>query len=235
MSHLVIENLNVFYGDFQAIRSVSLEVPQGSVVSLIGANGAGKSTLLKAVAGLLKPAAGRITYAEKDITGLPPDKIVAAGISLVPEGGRVFPRLTVLENLLVGSYTPKARKKKNALLEKVYELFPRLAERSRQLANSLSGGERQMLAIGRALMSDPQLILFDEISLGLAPRVIKDIYQKIKEINRTGTTVVLVEQDVKRSLKASQKSYVLLEGRVVLAGRSQKLSEEEVRKAYFGL
>ncbi|MEW6425709.1 MAG: ABC transporter ATP-binding protein [Bacillota bacterium] len=232
---LRIENLNVFYGDFQAIRNVSLEIPQGSVVSLIGANGAGKSTLLKAVSGLQKPAAGKITYSGADITGLSPDKIVAAGISMVPEGGRVFPRLTVLENLLVGSYTPKARKKRNTLLEKVYELFPRLAERSRQLANSLSGGERQMLAIGRALMSDPRLILFDEISLGLAPRVIKDIYQRIKEINRTGTTIVLVEQDVKRSLKASEKSYVLLEGKVVLAGRSKELSEEEVRKAYFGL
>lgn len=230
---LRIENLNVFYGDFQAIRNVSLEIPEGSVVSLIGANGAGKSTLLKAVSGLQKPAAGRITYAGADITGLSPDKIVAAGISLVPEGGRAFPRLTVLENLLVGSY--KARKKRKALLEKVYELFPRLAERSRQLANSLSGGERQMLAIGRALMSDPRLILFDEISLGLAPRVIKDIYQRIKEINRAGTTIVLVEQDVKRSLKASEKSYVLLEGKVVLAGRSKELSEEEVRKAYFGL
>lgn len=230
---LRIENLNVFYGDFQAIRNVSLEIPEGSVVSLIGANGAGKSTLLKAVSGLQKPAAGRITYAGADITGLSPDKIVAAGISLVPERGRAFPRLTVLENLLVGSY--KARKKRKALLEKVYELFPRLAERSRQLANSLSGGERQMLAIGRALMSDPRLILFDEISLGLAPRVIKDIYQRIKEINRAGTTIVLVEQDVKRSLKASEKSYVLLEGKVVLAGRSKELSEEEVRKAYFGL
>lgn len=232
---LRVENLDVHYGDFQAIRNVSLEIPGGSAVSVIGANGAGKSTLMKAIAGILNVTGGQITYMGEDITGLSPDKIVAAGISLVPEGGKVFPRMTVLENLIIGSYTPKARSKKNTLLSKVYELFPRLEERSGQLANSLSGGERQMLAIGRALMSDPKVILFDEISLGLAPRVIKDIYQQIKGINLEGTTVVLVEQDVKRSLKASETSFVMLEGKIVLSGKSGELTEEEVRKAYFGI
>lgn len=232
---LRVENLDVHYGDFQAIRGVSLEIAEGSVVSIIGANGAGKSTLLKAVSGLMKPSAGKVTFAGKDITGMEPHQIVQAGISLVPESGRVFPRMTVLDNLITGSYTPRARSKKNEILNRVYELFPRLAERSNQLSNSLSGGERQMLAIGRALMSDPRMVLFDEISLGLAPVVIKDIYQRIKVINREGATVVLVEQDVKRSLKASEMSHVMLEGKVVLSGKSGELSEEDVRKAYFGV
>ncbi|MCL6477483.1 MAG: ABC transporter ATP-binding protein [Peptococcaceae bacterium] len=232
---LRVDNLEVHYGDFQALRKVSLQITGGSVTSIIGANGSGKSTLMKAISGLLKPTAGTVSYMGRDITGLMPDQIVDAGISLVPEGGAVFPRMTVLDNLIIGSYSPKARKKKNTLLGKVYKLFPWLAERSNQLANNLSGGERQMLAIGRALMSDPKLILFDEISLGLAPRVIKDIYQKIKDINRDGTTVVLVEQDVKRSLKFSETSYVMLEGKVVLSGKSCDLAEDEVRKAYFGI
>lgn len=232
---LRVQDLDVHYGDFQAVRKVSFEVPKGAVVSIIGANGAGKSTLLKAISGLLKPSSGTVTFLGKNISGLPADEVVAGGLSMVPEGARVFARLTVLENLIIGSYTSKARKKRKELLSKVYALFPVLAERSNQLANSLSGGERQMLAIGRALMSDPELILFDEISLGLAPRVIKDIYQRIREINQEGKTVVLVEQDVRRSLKASEMSYVMLEGRVVLAGRSKDLAEEDVRKAYFGL
>lgn len=232
---LRVENLEVRYGDFLALSDVSLEVRRGSIVSIIGANGAGKSTLLKTIAGLLKPSRGRIFFAGRQINGWRPHEAVAAGVSLVPEGSRVFPRMSVLDNLLVGSYTPRARKKRDALLARVYELFPVLAERSSQLASTLSGGERQMLAIGRALMSDPSLILFDEISLGLAPVVIKDIYERIREINAEGTTVVLVEQDVRRSLKTSEISYVLLEGRVVLSGRSQELDEEQVKKAYFGV
>ncbi len=232
---LRVEEVDVHYGDFQAIRKVSFEVPEGSVVSIIGANGAGKSTLLKAISGLLKPTRGRLFLADREITSTPAHEIVAGGVALVPEGARVFPRMTVLDNLITGSYTGRARSKGDELLKRVYELFPILAERSKQIAGSLSGGQRQMLAIGRALMSDPKLIMFDEISLGLAPTVVKDIYQRIKVINQEGTTVVLVEQDVKRSLKASETSYVMLEGRFVLSGRSSELSEEAVRKAYFGI
>ncbi len=232
---LRVEDLDVFYGDFQAIRKVSFEVPAGSVVSIIGANGAGKSTLLKAISGILKPASGRLHFDGLDITQLPAHRIVELGMALVPEGGRVFPRMTVLDNLITGAYTARARKRKDDLLKRVCDLFPILAERSGQVAGSLSGGQRQMLAIGRALMSDPRLVMFDEISLGLAPTVIKDIYQRIRAINQEGTTVVLVEQDVKRSLKASETSYVMLEGRIVLSGRSSELPEEDVRKAYFGI
>lgn len=232
---LRIEDLNINYGDFQALSKVSLEVAEGTIVSVIGANGAGKSTLLQAISGLLKPSGGRIIFKNEDISGFAPHETVAQGISLIPEGGKVFTGLTVLENLTIGSYTPKARKKKAGLLAKVYELFPVLSEKANQLAGNLSGGQRQMLAIGRALMSDPKLLLFDEISLGLAPKVIKDIYQRIKLINQEGTTVVLVEQDVRRSLKASENSYVMLEGSIVLFGRSQELSEEKVREAYFGV
>ena len=232
---LRLEEVDVHYGDFQAVRKVSFEVAEGSVVSIIGANGAGKSTLMKAIAGLMKPTHGRIIFRGKDITGHSAHEIVAAGMSLVPEGAKVFPRMTVLENLIIGSYTSRARAKRNDLLKKVYELFPRLQERTNQMASSLSGGERQMLAIGRALMSDPKLILFDEISLGLAPTVIKDIYQRIKVINEEGTSMVIVEQDVSRSLKASEISHVMLEGRVVLSGKSKELTKEAVSKAYFGL
>lgn len=232
---LKVEGLDVHYGDFQAIRQVSFEVPEGSVVSIIGSNGAGKSTLLKAVSGLLNPTRGRLSFSGTDITARPAHETVAMGMALVPEGAKVFSRMTVLDNLITGSYAARARKRKDELLKKVYELFPILAERSSQLAGSMSGGQRQMLAIGRALMSDPRLIMFDEISLGLAPTVVKDIYSRIKAINQEGTTVVLVEQDVKRSLKASESSCVMLEGRIVLSGRSSELSEEAVRKAYFGI
>ena len=232
---LRVDELDVHYGDFQAIRQVSFEVAEGAVVSIIGANGAGKSTLLKAISGLLKPTRGKLYFSGMDITSLPAHEIVAGGMSLVPEGAKVFPRMTVLDNLITGSYTSRARKKKTELLKRVHELFPILGERSGQMAGSLSGGQRQMLAIGRALMADPRLIMFDEISLGLAPTVVKDIYQRIKTINQEGTTVVLVEQDVKRSLKASESSCVMLEGRIVLSGRSSELSEEAVRRAYFGI
>ncbi|MGB9660777.1 MAG: ABC transporter ATP-binding protein [Moorellaceae bacterium] len=232
---LQVENVDVHYGDFQAIRNVSLQVAEGSIVSIIGANGAGKSTLLKAIAGLLKPSRGKITFKGKDITGLMANQVVAEGISLVPEGRRVFSRMTVFENLLMGSYTLRARKKRDELLHKVFELFPALQEKSQEMASNLSGGQQQMLAIGRALMSDPELVIFDEISLGLAPLVIKEIYQKIAEISRAGKTIVLVEQDVKRSLKASEFSYILRGGQIVLAGKSADLDEEEVRKAYFGI
>ena len=215
---LKVDAVNVFYGDFHALWDISLEVRQGEIVSIIGSNGSGKSTLLNAIAGQLAPRTGAISYFGEAVSGLPPHETVARGMALVPEGRRVFPRLTVFENLLMGSYTPKARKNREQSLKNIYELFPRLRERQNQMADTLSGGEQQMLAIGRALMSEPKVLLCDEISLGLAPIVIKDIYQKIKQINALGLTIILVEQDITRSLKAAHRAYVMLEGKVVLEG-----------------
>lgn len=232
---LSVRNLDVHYKDFHVIRQISLDIPENSVVSIIGANGAGKSTLLKAVAGVLRPTAGRVEFAGRDITGMAAHEIVSEGMSMVPEGARVFTRLTVLENLTIGSYVPRARRERAQYLQRVYELFPVLEQRSHQLANTLSGGERQMLAIGRSLMSRPKMIFFDETYLGLAPLVVNDIYNRIKQIHREGVTVVLVDQDFRRSLKNSDFSYILLEGKVVLSGNSQDLVEEDVRKAYFGI
>lgn len=232
---LQTEGLNVHYGDLQALHEVSISIKKGSVVSIIGSNGAGKSTLLNTIVGINKPTGGRITFCGEDITGMLTSSIVAKGITMSPEGSRVFQKMSVEENLLMGAYLPQARKKKGELLQKAYELFPVLKEKSSQLATYLSGGQRQMLAIARAIMSEPQLILCDEISLGLAPVIIKDIYQKIKEINSEGTTVVLVEQDVKRSLKYSDYSYVMVKGRIVMEGPSSELPENEVKDAYFGV
>lgn len=232
---LRVQNIDVFYHDFHALWEVSIDVEEASVVSIIGANGAGKSTLLNTIAGVYSPSNGIIEFNGKKINGLTPYETVAEGISLVPEGRRVFPRLTVLENLEMGSYLPKARKRKNEMLKKVYELFPILSERRNQFASTLSGGEQQMLAIGRALMSEPRLILFDEISLGLAPLVIKHIYQRVKQINTEGITVLLVEQDIQRSLKAAKKVYIMQSGRIRLSGQPGELSQEEIRKAYFGI
>lgn len=232
---LKVRNLDVHYGDFQALWDISIEVGKGKVVSIIGANGSGKSTLLNTIAGLLKPSHGVIEFRGESIHNLGPHEMVARGISLVPEGRRLFPSLTVFENLIIGSYAPRSRKKRDLALGKVYELFPILKERAGQMSDTLSGGEQQMLAIARALMSDPSLILFDEISLGLAPLIIKNIYQTVREINQQGITVVLVEQDVKRSLKAANMAYIMLEGKVVLQGEPSTLSEKTVREAYFGL
>jgi branched-chain amino acid transport system ATP-binding protein len=232
---LQVEQIDVHYGDFHALWDVSLEVEEAQVVSIIGANGAGKSTLLSTIAGVKKPSRGTVQFKGNRINGLPPYQAVIEGISMVPEGRRVFPRLTVLENLEIGSYTPKARRRKSEALRKIYELFPVLEERKGQLSSTLSGGEQQMLAIGRALMSWPQLILIDEISLGLAPVVIKQIYQKVKQINAEGITALLVEQDIQRSLKAAHKVYIMQSGRIRLEGRPEDLSQEEIRKAYFGL
>ena len=232
---LRVRNIDVFYHDFRALWDVSLEVEEALVVSIIGANGAGKSTLLNAIAGLLNPSQGAIEFRGKKINGLMPYLAVAEGISLVPEGRRIFPRLTVLENLEMGCYIPKARHKKNEVLRKIYELFPILEERRNQLSSTLSGGEQQMLAVGRALMSEPRLILFDEISLGLSPLVIKHIYQRVKQINTEGITALLVEQDIQRSLKVAQKVYIMQSGRIRLEGRPAELSQEDIRKAYFGL
>ena len=232
---LRVQNIDVFYGDFHALWDVSLEVEEALVISMIGANGAGKSTLLNTIAGVLAPSKGTVEFRGKRTNGLMPYQAVIQGISMVPEGRRVFPRLTVLENLEVGCYIPKARKRKNEVLKKIYELFPVLEERKNQFSNTLSGGEQQMLAIGRALMCEPRLILFDEISLGLAPLVIKHIYQRVKQINEEGITALLVEQDIQRSLKAAHKVYIMQSGRIRLGGRPGELSSEEIRKAYFGI
>ena len=232
---LKVSELDVHYKDFQALWNVSFEVKKGEIVSFIGANGSGKSTLLNSIAGLLAPSRGTIECFGERIDGLLPHETVPRGITLVPEGRRVFPRLTVYENLVLGSYTPKMRAKKDVALAKIYELFPKLEERRRQMANTLSGGEQQMLAIGRAMMSEPRLILCDEISLGLAPVVIKDIYKRLRQINQDGITIVLVEQDIKRSLKVAHRAYIMLEGKVVLEGEPSSLTEERVKKAYFGI
>jgi len=232
---LRVLDLDAHYKDFQALWTVSLDVRKGEVVSIIGANGSGKSTLLNTISGLLTPTRGTIEFFGKEIGDLVPHKTVAEGISLVPEGRRVFPRLTVNENLVMGSYVPRSRPNKNKSLKDIHELFPVLKARQNQMADTLSGGEQQMLAIGRALMSEPKLILCDEISLGLAPMIIKDIYKRLMQINAEGLTIVLVEQDIRRSLKAANHAYVMLEGKVVLEGEPSSLTEDEVKKAYFGL
>jgi branched-chain amino acid transport system ATP-binding protein len=232
---LKVSELDVHYKDFQALWNVSLEVKEREIVSVIGANGAGKSTLLNTVSGLLTPTRGTVEFFGDRIDGEPPHKTVPRGITLVPEGRRIFPRLTVYENLFMGSYTPRKRAKRDEGMNRLYELFPVLRARRNQMGNTLSGGEQQMLALGRALMSDPRLILCDEISLGLAPVVIKSIYKRLEQINQNGITIVLVEQDVKRSLKAANRAYIMLEGKMVLEGDPSSLSEEEVKKAYFGI
>jgi branched-chain amino acid transport system ATP-binding protein len=232
---LKMKGVDVFYDDFKALWDISLTVEQGDIVSIIGSNGSGKSTLLNTLGGQLLPKTGDISYFGKPIGGLPSYQIVSEGMALVPEGRRVFSSLTVLENLIMGSYPPKSRKKCTQSLEKVYDLFPRLKERKSQMSNTLSGGEQQMLAIGRALMSEPKVLLCDEISLGLAPIIIKGIYQKIKQINELGLTIILVEQDIKRSLKVANYAYVMLEGKIVLEGNPDDLTEDQVKKAYFGI
>jgi branched-chain amino acid transport system ATP-binding protein len=233
---LRVQKIDVFYHDFHALWDVSIEVEEARVVSIIGANGAGKSTLLSTIAGVLRPSTGTIEFHGKKINGLMPYQAVAEGISMVPEGRRMFPRLTVLENLEVGCYISQARKRKDEVLRRIYNLFPILEERKNQFSSTLSGGEQQMLAIGRALMSEPKLILFDEISLGLAPLVIKNIYHTVKQINLEGQiTALLVEQDIQRSLKAAHKVYIMQSGRIRLEGLPKELSQEDIRKAYFGL
>ena len=235
-SLLRVQNIDVFYHDFHALWGVSIDVEEALVVSIIGANGAGKSTLLNTIAGVLRPSKGTIEFHDKKINGLMPYQAVTEGISMVPEGRRMFPRLTVLENLEVGCYTRKARKRKDEVLRRIYDLFPILEERKNQFSSTLSGGEQQMLAIGRALMSEPKLILFDEISLGLAPLVIKNIYHTVKQINLEGRiTALLVEQDIQRSLKAAHRVYIMQSGKIRLGGIPKELSQEDIRKAYFGL
>ena len=232
---LKLDQVSVYYGDLCAVRDISLEVREGEIVSLIGANGAGKSTLLNTIMGLTHPKTGSIEFAGRRIERLETHDIIQLGLALVPEGRRIFPELTVYENLIAGSYTRRARQNKQQMLKRVYELFPILEERKKQLASTLSGGEQQMLAIGRALMTDPKMILFDEISLGLSPIVTLKIYETIKRIRSEGVTILLVEQNVRQSLAVADRAYVLKAGRIVLSGETKDLrDEEEVRKAYFG-
>jgi branched-chain amino acid transport system ATP-binding protein len=235
MRTLEIRDLSVFYGSFQALWDVALDVERGQIVSVLGSNGAGKSTLLMAISGLLKLLSGVIRFEERRIDGLDSHQIVDLGIALVPEGRKIFLSLTVRENLLIGSFTPRARASRNENLEYIYHLFPPLKARANQKGSNLSGGEQQMLAIGRALMSTPRFIIFDEISLGLSPLVVKELYRTVKEINQKGLTTVLVEQDVKRSLKVADYVYILQEGKVTLKGNPRYFSEDVVKKAYFGL
>ena len=232
---LKVEHIQAKYGDFLAVADASMEVPEKQVVSLIGANGAGKSTMMDTVAGIHSPTTGKVYFKGEDITGLPAYEIVTRGLCLVPQGSRCFVRMSVEDNLIMGSFPKAARPRMKQSLERVYELFPVLKEKRNDASGSLSGGQRQMVAIGRALMTCPECILFDEISLGLAPTIIKDIYARIKQINQEGMSVVLVEQDVKRSRKASETCFVMLKGRVVLSGPSQGLTEEEIKNAYFGI
>jgi len=233
---LQIENLNLYYGDAQALSDVSLEVPRGEIVAIVGANGAGKSSLIRAIAGIEKRRSGKIVFNEEDISVLESHAICNLGIGQVAEGRQVFPSLTVLENLEVGAMLPRARRSARRLLDQVFAVFPRLGERRGQLAGTLSGGEQQMLAIGRCLMGEPELIMFDEPSLGLAPLVVQEVLHTIRVLNARGLTILLVEQNVAVSLKISSRAYVLENGRVVMSGSGNELlHDDRVRQAYLGL
>ena len=233
---LKIENINVFHGTFQALWDVSMEVRRGEMLALIGANTAGKSTLLDTISGLLHPASGSIKLEGQDISNADPYKIVDLGITQVPEGRGIFPEMTVLANLEIGSYTKRARANRASNLKKIYQLFPRLEERKNQVSKTLSGGEQQMLVIGRGLMSEPRIMLIDEMSLGLAPIIINEIFKTLKTIRESGITIVFVEQNVRKSIKESDRAYILENGRVAMCGVSAELCEEEkVKKAYFGI
>jgi len=232
---LKVDNINAFYGDLQALWGVSLHIDEGELVALVGPNGAGKTTTLKVITGLLKLASGQVNLFDTDIGKETAHKIVELGISQVPEGGRVFAGMTVLENLELGAFVPKARKFKDESLEWVFNIFPRLEERQTQEAGTLSGGERQMLAIGRALMSKPKLLMLDEPSFGLAPILVQQMFEMIEEINQQGVTVLLVEQNVRAALELAQRSYVIENGQIVGEGKGDDLlSFESIRSAYLG-
>ena len=230
---LKIDELKVSYGGIEAVKGITFEVPDGKIVTLIGANGAGKSTTLRAIAGLVKPAHGRIHLQGEDITALSPDRIVSKGITLVPEGRHVFPDLTVLENLKIGAYLRKDSLEDD--LNWVYELFPRLKERSWQAAGTLSGGEQQMLALGRALMSHASMLMLDEPSMGLSPLLVQEIFDIIQDVHKDGMTILLVEQNAQMALSIADRAYVLETGRIVMEGTgSELLTNEKVRTAYLG-
>ena len=234
MSMLSVENLQVYYGSIHAIKGISFEVNEGEIVTLIGANGAGKSTTLNTVAGLLKPKSGSVTFEGNSLGGVPVHKIVGKGMALCPEGRRIFLQLTVRENLEMGAYS-RPGSEVEASIEEIYQRFPRLKERYRQVAGTLSGGEQQMLAMGRALMSKPRLMMLDEPSMGLAPILVEQIFDIIKELNEAGTTILLVEQNAQMALSVAHRGYVLETGRIVTSGTGEDLLEDDaVRRAYLG-
>ena len=235
MAMLEVKDINVYYGAIHAIKGISLSVEEGEIVTLIGANGAGKSTTLRTISGLLKPKTGEINFLNKNIAGMPAHKIVREGISQVPEGRRIFAEMTVLENLELGAFTRSDKDEIQNDFKMVFGRFPRLEERKSQLAGTLSGGEQQMLAMGRALMSRPKLLLLDEPSMGLAPLLIKEIFSIIVDINKAGTTVLLVEQNANMALSIANRAYVLETGRITISGDAKELAaSEDIRKAYLG-
>jgi branched-chain amino acid transport system ATP-binding protein len=233
---LEIDSLDLFYGDAQALDGVSLNVPEGGIVAVVGSNGAGKSSLIRTIAGIEKPRAGRIAYKGAEITGLASHKVCDMGIGQVAEGRQIFPTLSVRENLEVGGYIPRGKPHRERNLERVFEMFPRLEERAGQAAGTLSGGEQQMLAIGRCLMGEPDMIMFDEPSLGLAPTLVHEVFDVVRQLNADGMPVILVEQNVAVSLKMADHAYVLENGRIVLDGKGEDLlNDDRVREAYLGL
>ena len=233
---LLVHDIDVFHGDAQALDKVSLEVPERSIVAIVGANGAGKTSLIRTIAGMHRPAAGIIRFKDRDITGLPSHEVCDLGIGQVAEGRQVFPSLSVAENLAMGAMIPRAHRHKARNLDRVYAMFPRLLERAGQAAGTLSGGEQQMLAIGRCLMGEPELVMFDEPSLGLAPAVVQDVLRTIRDLAEGGLTCVLVEQNVAVSLRLAGRGYVLENGRVTLSGTGEALlADDGVRKAYLGM
>lgn len=235
MAMLEVKDLEVYYGMIQAIKGISFEVNKGEVIALIGANGAGKTTTLQTITGLLSPKKGSVMFEGKDITKIPAHKIVSMGMAHVPEGRRVFADLSVYENLKLGAYTRKDKENLNKDLESIYERFPRLAERKNQSAGTLSGGEQQMLAMGRALMSKPSIILMDEPSMGLSPILVNEIFDIIESISKSGTTVLLVEQNAKKALSIADRAYVLETGKIVTSGKASELLEDDsIKKAYLG-
>lgn len=236
---LTVEGLSAWYGELQALFDVSFSVNPGEVVAVIGANGAGKSTLLRSLTGMMNRGKsahinGRIECQGRRLDKLRTEKIVDTGVTMVPEGRMLFQRMTVEENLLVGAHLPRAREFAAEKLEEIYKFFPRLAERNSQVVNQMSGGEQQMVAIGRALMSQPSVVLFDELSLGLAPIIVDDIYQKVRHINKSGVTCLVIEQDMRRALAVANHVLVMLEGRIALSGAPSELSEKQITNAYFG-
>jgi len=236
MSFLSLDKVEVRYGDAIALFGISLEVPKAEIVSIVGANGAGKSTTIKTISGLLKPRRGQILFEGKRMNDIPAHAVVDLGIIQIPEGRQLFPYMTTLENLELGSYTPEARKKVAESLNRVFDLFPLLLERKDQLAGTLSGGEQQMLAVGRGLMALPKLLMLDEPSLGLAPIMVKSIFEAIAKINQSGTTILLVEQDVKKSLSLARRGYVMENGKITLQGEAKELlANEHLKKAYLGI
>jgi len=233
---LKVENLDVFYGDAQALDGVSLDIAEGSIVAIVGANGAGKTSLIRTIAGMHRPARGRVLYRGQDIAGWPSHKVCDLGIGQVAEGRQVFPTLSIAENLLMGAMLPRAKAQRDRNLERVYAMFPLLTERRAQAAGTLSGGEQQMLAIGRCLMGAPDLVMFDEPSLGLAPTIVQQVLKTVRDLNREGLTCVLVEQNVAVSLKLASQAYVLENGRVTLSGTGEALlGDDRVRQAYLGM